>query len=375
MAAVRVHINGTTLRWARNLAKMSEDELGRVAGISAARITEFEGGLEKPTYVQTRKLAKKLDRPPAFLLAGPPEITDVPETVDFRGRNGAIPATLARELKRSEEHRRTLIDLEGEVAEPPLFHPVAWRTLEESAVVARRLLGIESGAVPPVAPGNPSLNYWRGLLEEAGLLVFQTTGIGLEAFRGLSVYHKSLPIILLNGADSAGGRIFTLFHELAHLANQTSGLCLLEEHVSDEALCNAFAAEFLMPSFEVEEVVRGATREDAVAQVARHFRVSKLAAAIKLTRLGRLTETELDLIRAESDLDWERNRVRLREASGVPPRWMLRLRDLGPTYVSSVFRALESDRISILDATYLLNAKVPTIEKMLVGFHHPDGLR
>jgi Zn-dependent peptidase ImmA (M78 family)/transcriptional regulator with XRE-family HTH domain len=373
MATVRVPINGATLRWARNLAHMTEEELGRAAGISASRIAEIEDGTDRPTYVQTRKLAKKLDRPTAFLLVNPPETADIPTTADFRGRGDDIPALLAREIKRSEAHRRTLHDLEGSVATPPELAPVTWRTVTRSAESARRALGIQPDSVPHVAPGNPSFNYWRALLEHAGFIIFQSTGIGLDTYRGLSVHHDTLPIILLNGADSAGGKIFTLFHELAHLANRTSGLCLLEERITDEALCNAFAAEFLMPSAEVENFVRDLHHNEEVTKVATRFRVSKLAAAIKLKSMNRLTEEEIEVARIESDAEWQLNRDRLSESDGVPPRWTLRLRDLGPTYTSSVFRAIESDRISILDATYLLDAKVPTIERMMHGFQRTGG--
>ena len=43
------------------------------------------------------------------------------------------------------------------------------------------------------------------------------------------------------------GRTFTLFHEVAHLINRTSGLCALREFVDEEAIANNFAANFLMP--------------------------------------------------------------------------------------------------------------------------------
>jgi Zn-dependent peptidase ImmA (M78 family)/transcriptional regulator with XRE-family HTH domain len=373
MATVRVPINGATLRWARNLAHITEEELGRAAGMSASRIAEIEDGSDSPTYVQTRKLAKKLDRPTAFLLVDPPATADIPTTADFRGGGDDITALLARELKRAEAHRRTLHDLEGSVATPPELAPVTRRTVTQSAEFARQALGINIDSVPNVAPGNPAFNYWRGLLEHAGFIIFQSTGIGLDVYRGLSIYHDTLPIILLNGADSAAGKIFTLFHELAHLANRTSGLCLLEERITDEALCNAFAAEFLMPTIRVETLVRDLHHDEEVAKVATHFRVSKLAAAVKLKSMNRLTEEELEGARTESDAEWQRNRDRLSESEGVPPRWTLRLRDLGPTYTASVFRAIESDRISILDATYLLDAKVPTIERMMHGFQRTGG--
>lgn len=67
MASVHVPINGATLRWARLAGCLGEAELGRAANVSAERILAFEDEAEQPTYPQMRHLAKKLDRPLAFL--------------------------------------------------------------------------------------------------------------------------------------------------------------------------------------------------------------------------------------------------------------------------------------------------------------------
>lgn len=373
MAIVRAPINGDTLRWARTVAHLSEDELGRAAGIPATRVVELENGIALPTYTQARRLARKLDRTPAFLFAAPPAVTDVPETADFRGRSHETPPTLTRELKRAEAHRRALLDLEPDVPTPPNLPRVQRQSLANSATSIRAALGVGASDIPPTVAGNPTFNYWRSMLEHHGFLVFQTTGIDLAVFRGLSVYHERLPLILLNGADSAGGKVFTLFHEVAHLANRTSGLCLLDEEVAHEALCNAFAAEFLMPQAAVMALLANGDTADPVDKVSTHFRVSRLAAAVKLKTLAVISAATLDDVRAKSDEEWQRSRARLRESESVPPRWRLRIRDLGPTYVSAVFRALESERVSLIDATYLLDARVPTIERMLAEYHRTGG--
>ena len=53
------------------------------------------------------------------------------------------------------------------------------------------------------------------------------------------------------------GRTFTLFHEVAHLINRTSGLCALREFVDEEAIANNFAANFLMPESAVRAQLNG----------------------------------------------------------------------------------------------------------------------
>ncbi len=72
--------------------------------------------------------------------------------------------------------------------------------------------------------------------------------------RAFSLYFDVLPVIVVNGADWARGRLFSLLHEYAHLLLHSEGLC---DMVTDtkattpdaqlEARCNAIAASILMP--------------------------------------------------------------------------------------------------------------------------------
>jgi Zn-dependent peptidase ImmA (M78 family) len=206
------------------------------------------------------------------------------------------------------------------------------------------------------------------------VLVFQTTKISLETFRGLSVHHEDLPIVMVNGGDSPAGRTFTLFHEIAHLINRTSGLCTLREIVDEEAIANNFAANFLMPEAAVRANLRYQDIPLAAAEhLARHFKVSNLAAAVRLRRLDVIDDEDLDEVRAASEETWERAREALKQKDGFVPPWRLRYRDLGSTYIGTVARALEDRRVDMVDATYLLNARVPMVEQMLSEYYRTGG--
>jgi Zn-dependent peptidase ImmA (M78 family) len=63
--------------------------------------------------------------------------------------------------------------------------------------------------------GLAALNAWRAAVERLGILVFQTSEIGLREMRGISIPHGPLPVSLLNSTDAPHGRIFTLLHEFA----------------------------------------------------------------------------------------------------------------------------------------------------------------
>lgn len=361
--ALRVPVVPDALIWARHALEVSVDEVARAAGTGPTQVAAWERGDLQPTMNQLRGVAKRLDRTVAFFFVPPPEVSDVPDAPDFRGVGGdAEPSPgVLRELKRAQERRQNYLNVtSGD--EPTLrLEGFSWDSIEARAADLRRIL----------APGlaeighTPGLNDWITALEDVGVLVFQSSGIDLTEFRAVSVHRDRLPFIILNGADSQTGRIFSLFHEVGHLANRTGGLCLNLETAEQEILCNRFSAEFLMPRERVLAVVRRSRPGDAVGDVERHFGVSSLAAAVRLRSLDLITDETLERVREESDQRWADERRRQAEREGFVPGWRLTYRNLGQKYLRGVLTALEDSRIDSIDASYLLEARVPTVERLL----------
>ena len=378
ISMARAPIDGSTLKWARESINMEREELARAINVSAERIAELEEG-EQPTFKQLLKLANKLDRSAAFFFAKPPEEHDVPETVDFRGKSDPeISSVLAKELRRVNQYRASFLELTSEWYTTKQLERVTWDNVEKRASEFRQHLGLTEFFAPPTREPQKVFNFWREALEQAGYLIFQTTRINIKEFRGFSINHAKLPIIVVNGSDAPNGKAFTLFHEVCHIANRTSGLCILNERINEEALANSFAANFLMPRPQVQQLekrIREHTNDHIAMSdlVAQECRVSTLAAGIRLRTLNYLNESQLKEIWEESDEKWKRNRDRLKSRPGGPPPWRTRMRDLGPAYVGTVAEAVDDGRVSLLDATYLMNARLPTVSAMIEDYRHNEG--
>ena len=125
--------------------------------------------------------------------------------------------------------------------------------------------------------------------EDAGILMMVSSVVGSnthrkldpEEFRGFALAHRLAPLIFVNGADSKSAQMFTIAHELAHLALGESALSDAEASAfPDEATerwCNHVAAEALVPlAVFREELQAGEPVVDATARLARHFKVSSL---------------------------------------------------------------------------------------------------
>ena len=129
-----------------------------------------------------------------------------------------------------------------------------------------------------------ALEIWRNRVEEKGIYVFK------DAFQddfvdGFSLVHDEFPVIYLNNSRPHVRQIFSLFHELAHLLLRrngiTRGIKIGGEKI--ERFCNRFAAEFLVPSADLETRLDFPDYDDtAIWELASDFKVSRPVILLKL---------------------------------------------------------------------------------------------
>lgn len=136
-------------------------------------------------------------------------------------------------------------------------------------------------------------------VEDAGILIMISGIVGSnthrklnpEEFRGFALAHPYAPLIFVNGADSKSAQMFTIAHELAHLALGESALSDAEASAfPDEATerwCNQVAAEVLVPLTVLRaELQTGETITAATVRLAKRFKVSSLVILRRLRELG-----------------------------------------------------------------------------------------
>ena len=190
-------------------------------------------GDKKPTIKQLYKVAEVYKRPFAIFYF-PEPLRHFKPLKDFRKFPFEYIALeeeeeykLEKELLlflRKREHAIELSDLLG--SEIPEFK-IGAKSNEDPVSVANLIikdLKINHRQITALAPGYDALNYWKSFLKSKGILVFQSSGIPVDVMRGVCIAKKVLPFIIINSNDSPNGRIFSLFHELAHLVLREDGI-------------------------------------------------------------------------------------------------------------------------------------------------------
>ncbi len=205
---------------------------------------------------------------------------------------------------------------------------------------------------------------WRSVLFDYGVLamVFE---MPFDDVRAFSVLAHDLACIGLNTADFGYGRVFSLFHDVAHLclrqpgvsgrlgAAHPQGVRSTEENV--ERYCDRFAASFLLPA-DHPSVLEGLSAvgrdhsRDVIEHVAGSFKVSKY---VVLRRAW-----ELDYISADVHWAlfrrWEAPRVAQPKRRGGPDPPTKKVSRVGKRVTSLIFEALDSQQITPYETSKLL---------------------
>jgi len=377
------------LVWARKSIGFDAAQAARRIGVSAERLSSWEEGRARPTVAQLRMIAKVYKRPLAvFFLSRPPR--DFQALRDYRRLPDAEVGHLTPELhdaiRRAHALRDAAMDLRalaGEtITDPPRLDP-APSDPERFGEEMRDLLGVSLSQQTGWRDERRALNEWIDALTALDVLVLQVQRIPLAEMRGFSVSAAPLPAVVLNGGDFPRGRIFTLFHEFAHVLSNSSGICDLTprqraRNPSDEVevFCNRAAAAALMPAsaFASDPLVRlapadGRWSDEAVAALSARYSVSQEAVVRRLYTLDLTTWDFLQEKRHEYRQGFEAyreelTRQRREEKAGGPSWYRMKVRDLGRPYIELALDAYYRHEITGSDLTEYLEIKINQLPKL-----------
>ena len=250
------YINPNMLKWARSETPFTTSEMLEQSfpKISAQKVNAWEEGNDYPSVTEAKKLASIYKLPfAAFYLAEPPE-KKVKRYTDRRTLKGFytedISYALWSEIQRIESNRESVLEFVADDFFDRKIPTIDNDDIYEISSAIRNYLGLNTPLRTKSAYGSNPFNFYRNVLEHNGIIVAQIAGVAIEEMKGISIYYDSCPIVAVNNKDYDRSKVFSLFHELAHIFRRSSSLCTIDidEHSDEEeAICDRIAAETLMP--------------------------------------------------------------------------------------------------------------------------------
>ena len=390
----------STLKKVREISGCTEDEAAKRVRKDAETIRRWESDTrdELPTLAQAKNLAKWYRYSAGvFLLEELPGFIRVPDTHDFRTLaqgermdRGSWSRNLRYLIRQMEARQEFAVDAIRR-AESSYQRWVGSVTRDETtpedlAVRIRELLGVECDSPYAVAEIENVLKEWiRRFEQRAGIFVFQTDNnnmpIEVDEMRGLSMADQHAPFIVLNSKDSHAGRIFTLFHEFAHLWLGTSGISAsdgiefrgtLSVDQLIERYCNRVAGNALMPADMFRQTWDSASPKTDLERIefaSGIFGVSRLAAAVRAQDL-RLISRETFSRFTEQFKSNEGNVRSSTSGGGGGNNYATLNRNAGAKFIGLVLGEYYSDEISIKETAALLDMRMPSVFSLAeyVGF-------
>jgi Zn-dependent peptidase ImmA (M78 family)/DNA-binding XRE family transcriptional regulator len=376
-------IKPALLVWARNSSGLSVDVAAKKIGVKSERLAAWEMGEARPSIAQLRKAGEVYKRPLAvFFLPEPPK--DFRPLSDFRrlpdSAEGGWSPELRVAVRRAEFQQQVALDLYHALGEDPPAAPVLEETPsdpEQFGDQARALLGVSIRTQVEWTTAHEALSGWSSALEDLGVLVLQAQNINLKEMRGFSLSEGPVPAIVLNGGDSASGRVFTILHEFAHLLLRKTGVCDLHDRRDGaptdktELFCNAAAASALLPTnaFLKEPAVvdqtnpAGWTDADLI-DLARKYSVSR---EVIVRRLWTHDLTSWDFMQAkirQFRKEYDDFQGRKERRKGGPSFYRMRVRDYGRSYVRLALDAYHRDEINAAELSDYIEVKLNQLPKL-----------
>lgn len=359
------------LRWARERADLTTEELARKVKLKAERVNEWENSGEI-SMAWAERLAAATYSPLGFLFLSFPPYQSLPIN-DFRTRVGDTPLNPSLELletvyamqQRSGWLREELIDTGAEPVPLVGAFRLGARNVD-AADAMRSALGLPADWAAEARSWFDAFAMLRDQAESAGVTVVFNGVVGNDTtrrldpdeFQGFALVDEYAPLIFVNNADYKAAQMFTVAHELAHLLVGEEGVSVSETLLpSDhevEVLCDRIAAEFLVPGAELRAFwPRAAMGADWYQDIARHFKVSRVVAARRALDLGLIDRDTFFDFYAHHKAQGSRNQGNSEGGNfWNTQRWRIGLR-----FAGAVARAVKAGRLSHREAYSLTGLK------------------
>lgn len=190
--------------------------------------------------------------------------------------------------------------------------------------------------------------------------------LDVSEFRGFVLADDIAPIIFINGRDAKSAQLFTLVHELCHLAFSQTGVSNASDEedtdIAMERFCNSVAADFLVPTHILVTRWEDCTSNQySIAQaIARSCKVNFLVVVRKAKDVGLIDdEAYFALCHRYKKEKPAENKL----GKGGGNYFYNKQYKLGSVFSDAIRTAVHSDYLSYRDAYDLTGMSAPSFKR------------
>ena len=370
----KVDVKAAVLKWARESSGWTLEAIAAKLRVSTKQYQEWESTGQGIPLARLEDLSRHCKRSLAtFFLPTPPSEPQKP--ADFRmlpGKTDKFERKTLFAIRRAMWLQSVASDLLDSLELPKLAKIGTASPEDDPELLSRRArqaLGITINGQLRWDNESEALRKWRDTIETLNILVFsQSMPVG-DA-RGFSLSNARPWVIVVNSSDAIRARIFTLFHEFAHLLLHSPGVCIPREDYSRvsklnkiEAWCNQFAAALLLPRDYLETLMAERIRTDELPEMLGEIsRRCKVSQEVVLRRLAELSF--IPKARFEEELGTLRSRLIPKKKSGPVSPAVKSVSGRGRQFTRLVLKGKEKGILTYKDVSDLLSIRLKHLDKV-----------
>lgn len=380
-------ITSEILVWARERAQLTIQEFSKKISQTADKVSLWESGVSKPTFLQAQKIARVLHIPFGYLFLNKPPVDEkiIPDLRTLNNLNvnefSIDLNEVLKDVQRKQDWYRDYLKDNGSLELPFIGRFTTSSSIAEIVEDINDVLGLQF-------VDRKKVNNWEAFLmllikkaEDAGIWVIRNSkvgnntrrGLSVEEFRGFTLCDSYAPLVYINSADAKAAQIFTLFHEIAHLWLGESGISDVGlttdcKYIGNdiEHMCDQIAAEILVPASEFKSkwLLECSITENIVNN-ASFFKVSKVVAARRALDLDLILKDEFFEFYSRQKAIWEMKKKKQQESAGGPSFYKLLPITNGRKFTEAVLVSILTQKTLVRYGARLLGVKPDKIDKVV----------
>ena len=372
-----ITINPTLITWAITRAGFDVDKFLDNNPVIQKWIEE----VKKPTVKQLENFAHKVHIPFGYLFLSEPPKETIPFPFFRTGNQQTDKVSLnVFDTIQILQRRQDWITeyLQDNEQEPLSFVGRFNKNATANEVVAdiRNTLELQPNWACNFATWEETLAFITSKIEAIGVfinfngIVENNTHrpISVDECRGFVLVNPYAPFMFVNAADAKAAQLFTIIHELAHIwLGESAGFDnqnLMPADDPTEKLCDAIAAEFLVPASSLIDIWQD---KPSIDYARRYFKVSPIVIGRRAMDLGLITRGEFFTF-YNGYMDSFKQKKENQKGGG--DFYATARKRLSVTFASYVNQAVNQNKLLYRDAYKITGLKGDTYQKFVTQHLH-----